>query len=132
MKKIMRKSLAIFSLVIVSASLVQVAFASTYYTSFSFSVALRGTTRYFDGQNLAFNAPSATSSPYKSTVNKNYSAALYRDGWWDTYIGTVTLPRDASGTAKWSNVGSGNYYIYLSKANDGITLTDNNVKIYNY
>jgi Prealbumin-like fold domain len=111
-----------------------VVFASSYSTTFTFSSTLTGATRYFDGTNVSFYTKYATSSPSKHATNKTYTASLYRDNSWaaDDKIGTVTLTRDTSGTAKWSGVGAGNYYVYLSKAIDGITLTSSKVTISNY
>lgn len=129
----LKKGLAGFSILIMSLSFSAVVFASSYITSYSFLVSVQGATRTFDGQNIAFES-FATSYPAPHIVVKTYTAELYRDkGWWGKdYIGKVTLPRDQWGKAKWSNVGPGNYYVYLNKANDGITLKDSNVKIYNY
>jgi len=107
------------------------AYASSYTTSYQFSVSVTWASRYFDGNNIRFNSSNATSS-FKPPTNKNYSVSLYRDKFIDDYIGMVTLLRDSNWTANWSNVGAGNYYFFLSKANDGVTLTDNNVTIKNY
>lgn len=133
MEGLSKKILIGLPIAIVGLSFALIAYASSYNTSFSFSVSLRGTTRYFDGSNIAFSASIAKSTPFKHRYNTTYNVALYRDNWlFDDYIGSSSLPRDAAGTAKWSSVGKGNYYIYLSKANDGVTLVDNNVRIYNY
>lgn len=132
MKKTLRKFMAISSVLILILSMIATAYASSYWTSYQFSVSVTGASRSFDGTNIRFISPNATSTPYIHPINKTYTVALYRDKFIDDYIGSVTLTRDYSGTAKWSNVWAGNYYFFLSKANDGITLVDNNVTIQNY
>lgn len=130
-----RRLSAFGSLTLVSLSFAAIAFASTYTTSYSFSTTVTGSTRAFTGSNISFTSPTAGSYPSKHAINKTYYVTLYRDNTWpmaDSKIGKVTLTRDTSGTAQWSSVGAGNYYIYLSKANDGITLIDTNVTIANY
>lgn len=133
MKKVLRRLLGIVSLTVFLISFSAVAFATTYSTTFSFSVAVTGSTRSFTGSNISFYTKYATSD-WKHATNKTYTVTLYRDNSWasDDKIGTVTLNRDSSGTAKWSAVGSGNYYTYLVKANDGVTLSSSKVTIANY
>ena len=132
MRKILKKTTAILSVVVVLLSMVVTAYASSYSTSYQFSVALTGASRYFDGANISFISPNASSNPYAHTINFTYNVALYRDKFIDDYIGSVVLHRDEYGVANWSNVGSGKYYVNLSKDNDGITLVDNYVTIKNY
>ncbi|MDD5212805.1 MAG: hypothetical protein PHG82_00020 [Candidatus Gracilibacteria bacterium] len=120
-----------FSMLIVMLSIIGTAYASSYSTSYRFSVSVTGATRYFDGSNITFTSPYASSTPWKNNLNKTYNVVLYRDRIIDDYIGTVTLYRDESGTANWNNVGAGNYYFILSKVNDGVTLVDNKVTIKN-
>ena len=47
------------------------------------------------------------------------------------FIGTSTLPRTGNGSATWTNVGSGNYFVHLSKAFDGVYVICDNVTISN-
>ncbi|NDK07817.1 hypothetical protein EOM39_01065 [Candidatus Gracilibacteria bacterium] len=131
MKEKFKKIASYMSILTVFLSIVVNVYASSYTTSYQFSVSVTGQTRYFDGTNISFTSR-ATSTPFIHSTNKTYSVALYRDKLIDDYIGSVTLYRDILGTAKWSNVGVGNYYVFLSKANDGVTLVDNNVVIKNY
>ncbi|MCX8131867.1 MAG: hypothetical protein N3I35_17440 [Clostridia bacterium] len=133
-----RKLLGIFAGVIITSSLLMVAVqASSYDTWFSFDSNVRGETRSFDGQNIGFSA-TAVSSPFVHTFNKTYSVKLKRSNFFtDDTIGIVTMNRDTKSTAKWTNVGSGNYYVELSKAVDGVTLTAGSssnptVSFYNY
>ncbi len=127
-----RNFIAFLSFSLVLLSIISAAYASTNSTSYQFWIAVKGESRYFDGSNISFNSPNADSTPFIHPSNYTYSVALYRDTFIDDYIGTVTLYRDESGTASWSNVGSGHYYVYLNKSNDGVTLVDNNVTIKNY
>ncbi len=133
MKTFFRRLLGTIALTVFLFAFSAVAFASSYSTTFSFSVALTGSTRSFTGSNISFYTKYATSS-WKHVTNKTYTVTLYRDNSWasDDKIGTVTLNRDSSGTANWSAVGAGNYYTYLSKANDGVTLSSSSVTISNY
>lgn len=110
------------------------AMASSYDISYSFLVDLKGQTRYFDGQHIAFES-FAESEPAPHSILKTYTVTLYRDkGWWSKpdEIGEVTLLRDTWDKAEWTNVGPGNYFIRLEKANDGITLEDDNAHFYNF
>lgn len=132
MNTTMRRSVSALAVLVLSISMALVAFASSYTTSYAFSTSVKGQTRYFSGSNIAFYSSYARSYPSPHISNRTYTVSLYRDKLIDDYIGRVTLNRDASGTARWSSVGAGNYYVYLSKANDGITLRDNSVSIYNY
>lgn len=132
MKKILKKIVGIFSVVFVILSMVITAYASSYSTLYQFSVSLEGSSRYFSGTNISFISPSATSTPFIHPSNSTYNVALYRDEFIDDYIGSATLYRDNYGKVNWSNVGSGDYYLFLSKSNDGVTLVDNNVTIKNY
>jgi hypothetical protein len=104
MKKILKKITVIFSVLIVILSVMATAYASSYTTSYNFTVANTGPTRYFDGTNIRFISPYATSIPYKSTLVFNYTVSLYRDKLIDDFIGTKTLYRDTYGVANWSNV----------------------------
>lgn len=109
------------------------AFASSYTSSFEFSKGLKTQTRYFDGQNIEFSAYSDQN--FQVASNYNYSVTLRRSINWgvDTTIGTVSnMPRVGQGSATWSNVGAGDYYFNLSKANDGVTIHSDNVIMRNY
>ena len=119
-----QKILAGLILILTFFSFHTTAFASSYNTSFSFDTTLKGITRSFDSQNIAFEASSATSIPWRHTVKTTYYITLYRDNGWQgkEKIGEVTLNRDSWGKAEWSNAGPGNYFIYLSKIFDGIEL----------
>lgn len=131
MKKHFRKALSLFSIAIVSFSaFAGVALASSYTTSYLFGTTVTGQTRSFNGSNISFS--SFAKSSFYHNLNKTYSVTLYRDNIFsDDKIGSKVLNRDMSQTTKWTNVGPGNYYVFLSKQNDGVTLSDNNVKIFN-
>ncbi len=109
------------------------AFASSYSSTFEFSKGLQTQTRYFNGQNIEFSATS--DQDWQCATNNYYSVTLRRSVNWgvDTTIGTVSnMPRVGYGSAQWSNVGAGNYYFNLSKANDGVTIHSDNVVMRNY
>ena len=132
MKKNIKRIISWVSLFIVFLSILATAYASSYTTSYQFSVLVTWWIRYFNWTNISFTSPSATSSHFKRPSNKTYSVDLYRDKIIDDFIGNVTLYRDSSWVAKWSNVWVWNYYFFLNKANDWVTLTDNTVTIKNY
>jgi len=63
-----------------------------------------------------------------------FSVSLYRDNPWyigDDFIGKVSFPRNGTKTTAWTNVGSGDYYFYFTKANDGATVSSSNVHMHN-
>ena len=132
MNKFSQKVFTCISCSIIWLSIAATAYASSYTTTYSFSVWVNWWTRYFNGTNIQFKSPKATSTPFIHPSNKTYNVALYRDKIIDDYIGSKVLYRDNSWTANWSNVWSWNYYVYLSKENDGVTLVDNKVTIKNY
>lgn len=131
MKEKFRKVTAYISISIVFLSVAATVYASSYTTTFQFSVAVTWTSRYFNGSNISFSAR-ATSTPFIHPTNNSYGVALYRDKFIDDYIWNAVLFRDSYGTAYWSNVWAWNYYVYLSKENDWVTLVSNNVTIKNY
>jgi len=138
MKNILKKCVGFISVATLTIALSTVAFASSYQLFFYFEHELKGPTRYFDGQNIAFES---TPSTYPSEKHPNakptdnlYTATLYRDkGWFvKDEIGTAILNRDSYGKALWSNIGPGNYYIYFKKEQDRMAVADDNARMYNY
>lgn len=120
------KAILAFALVAALAIPV-VAYASSYYSTLTLSYQLRGTTRPYTGSNMhIYMTASAPVTPITT-----FKVELYRDKLIDDYIGYSNFPRNGSKTATWSNVGSGSYYFFFSKANDGFTVTSNNVHMYN-
>lgn len=107
-------------------------YASSYSTTVAFKAPYSGATRSFDGQNIQYTA--STSSDNPDYIVKVYYVSLYRKkAIGSTLVGTSTeLQRDGTANVKWSNVGSGKYYIYFSKATDGIYVRSKNVVIKNY
>jgi hypothetical protein len=65
-----RKIMSCISITLVIVSLIVTAYASSYTTSYSFSVWLNGWTRSFNGANIQFKSPNATSTPFKHPTNK--------------------------------------------------------------
>ena len=124
-KKLSKKqkvfAVAFFS--VLSAMFVSMtAFATSYSTTFSFTTDLQGDTRSYSGNNIVFTAYNAYQSgpSGKATDDSYYTVKLCRSTSFITsdYIGTANLPRVGTGTVTWTNVGPGNYYILLHKAND--------------
>ncbi len=123
------RGILVFALIAVLA-LPAIAYASSYYSTLSFSYQLKGATRSYTGTNM--NICMTAKAPVTSITT--FTVKLYRDRTWpipDDYIGYSTFPRNGSKTATWTNVGSANYYFFFSKANDGVTVTSNNVHMYN-
>ena len=85
----------------------------------------------FNGKNISISTTCYTTGTNSSS---NFSVTLYRKNTITTdTIGSASLKRNGSSSAKWSNVGSGNYYFYFSKANDGawVKAKRGNVKMSN-
>lgn len=108
------------------------AYASSYSTTLKFQGEHKGTVRSFDGQNIRYKATTWSDQP--NYINKIYHASLYRKNFiGETFIGkSEELQRDGSSQVDWSNVGKGKYYLYFTKARDGINVHSNNVTIANY
>lgn len=105
-----------------------VALASSYWSSLSFVYQLRGTTRYYDNNDM--NIQLYSNESWHHVTNHYYKIELVRDGVWDTKIGSVTVPRQGWGSGRWTNVGSGYYYFFFSKADDGVRITSDNVHMW--
>lgn len=105
-------------------------FASSYTTTVQFKVARQGATRSFNGNDIKYSATTTVS--FVHATNDKYTVELYRKRFIGAdYIGKKTLDRQGYNSCKWSNVGSGNYYLYFSKANDNVVITSNDVVIKN-
>lgn len=66
--------------------------------------------------------------------SKQYRVELYRKTGWFTKdkIGSVNLSRYSYGSAKWTNVGKGEYYFYFVKARDGVSVRSSKVIMKGY
>lgn len=105
-------------------------FASSYTSSIRFKVSLKGDTREYTGNNINYSA--TTDVSFTHVTNKQYTVELYRKKLIGAdLVGSAKLNREGYNSCKWTNVGSGKYYIYFSKANDNVVITSNNVRIYN-
>ncbi len=105
-----------------------VAFASDYWSTLSFSTALKGATRYYDRNNINISMDSRATAGGSSHL---YYVQLNRSRWWGSQaLGTISVLRNGRGNGRWSGVGSGNYFFYFSKANDGAWVTSNNVHMW--
>lgn len=138
MNNSLRKNLVFLILFLFSFIWISTAFASNYPINITFSHELRSITRYFDGQNIAFEATPFTypepKYPNAQPTDTIYKATLIRDNGWGgkEKIGSAILPRNSFGKAIWTNVGPGNYYIFFEKELDRIIVDANNAQIYNY
>lgn len=133
MKKSTKKLSQAFLPIILIFALSITAFASSYSSTFEFKVGRETPVRNYTGQNISFSATS--SQDWQCSQNYYYEVQLWRSIPWarDSKIGTVSnMPREGYKQAKWSNVGPGDYYFNLSKANDGVTLKSSDVKMKNY
>lgn len=115
---------------LVAMALPVIAYASSYYSSMTLGYQLNGAARSYSGSNM--NIYMTAKAP--ATFITTFKVELYRDRTFpisDDYIGYSNFPRNGSKTATWSNVGSGTYHFFFSKANDGVTVTSSNVHMYN-
>lgn len=114
--------------------------ASDYYKStLAFQGEYGGKSRQYYHKNIMY---SATVSSYCGGKQISYSpkrineyrVELYRKNGWFTSskVGSVTLSRYKYGSAKWTNVGKGEYYFYFVKARDGVTVKSTNVIMKGY
>jgi hypothetical protein len=135
MKNSSRKVLALISVFVIGLTWGAVALASNYQTTFLFEHQLTGPTRFFNGQNIIFEATPRTypSVPGAKAADSIYTATLIRyNGWLNKdKIGTVVLPRNSWGKAVWTNVGPGNYYLFFDKTIDHMYVSDENALMYN-
>lgn len=124
-----KKILSIFTLSVIM-SIPIVAFASSYTSTLYFDSTLTGDTRYYNGNNITLSISAYTG--YGQATGGNFSASLYRKNMITSdYIGKAYYTRNGYSTNTWSNVGSGNYYFYFSKAIDGVEVYSNSVSMYN-
>lgn len=127
MKKIFQ-TITIFLLATISFN--PQADASSYYSSATFSVYLRGATRSYSGSNISISLTGVTCL---DCVPMTYNVALWRNVSFgsDNRIGTVQCPRSSNCLRAWTNVGSGSYYFVFERANDGGVQTISSVHMYN-
>lgn len=109
------------------------AVAASYWSTLDYTVQVVGAVRSYNCNNISLSLTSAQSGPGVSTTHR---ATLVRRTCFivcnEDTIGSVNVPRNgASGQRTWTNVGSGNYYFYFTKANDGVRITSNNVHTWN-
>lgn len=99
------------------------ALATSYNTTFEFSASVEGPFRNFpDANNISINT--SASAPTYGAAYSTFSVSLIRNTWYgQTTIGTVSHPRNGSKTSTWSNVGSGEYKMFLNKVSDTITVS---------
>lgn len=117
---------AVFVLLISAAVLIpaapafasDIAFFNWWGSNFAFNTTLTSDVRYFDLSNIGCEFTSyTTDNPGREEV---FDLALYRDEFpFDYNCGNQVMIRDGYNHPDWYNVGSGNYYFYFTKINDG-------------
>lgn len=109
------------------------AYASSYWSTASFSHDLRGITRSYAGSTLRISM-NATSYNERKGNGLTFNVSAYRDKPWpipDAFIPAKAVFRRAGGgSAKWST-GSGKYYFYFQKKEDGATVHSDSIHMYN-
>lgn len=141
-KKLIRNTIMPVMLVVIcffSLSIFAYAASDSYMSTLAFKGEHTGATRSYSHNNISY---SATVSSYigKTKINndsafpKTYNVSLYRkNGWFSSEkVGSADLSRYSKGTAKWTNVGKGDYYFYFTKARDGVTVKSSNVVMKGY
>lgn len=118
-KNIIRKSILALALVIIM-SLPTVAYAASYSTTFNFLVSVQGATRSYSAGKITVSLYSRERLNGSTSGIKTFSVALYKKGFISsTKIGSFTANRKGASIGSWTNMDKGNYFFYLSKANDG-------------
>lgn len=115
--------------------------ASDYYKStLAFQGEYGGKSRKYYHNNIMYSATASSYyggkeiSPNSSKFIKEYRVELYRkNGWFSSSkVGSAKLSRYKYGSAKWTNVGKGEYFFYFVKARDGVTVKSKNVVMKGY
>lgn len=143
LKKFINKAIApiiLFVICFCSLSLTVYAASDTYNSTLEFWGEHTGATRSYTHSNISYSATarSYVGNTQVSSSNTNYSktykVSLYRKtGLFSSEkVGSADLSRYTSGSAKWTNVGSGDYYFYFTKARDGVTVKSTNVVMKGY
>lgn len=124
---------------IVASSFAPYAFASSYSSTLSFDSTCTGSTRYYSGKSIVISLHNYTSNMSyldfkKSKYSKTYTISLYKKGWfWSSKkVGSKTVNINEKNTAKYPNIGSGDYFFFFSKSRDGINIKSNDVVMRNY
>ncbi|HFK1465097.1 TPA: hypothetical protein ACGXKN_005120 [Bacillus cereus] len=115
-------AMVFLSAAIVFPTLATIAQAASFSTTFDFTAGLTGPYRSFpNAKNI--NVDTTSQAATKGAANSTFTVSLQRQTWYGyTTIGTTTHPRNGSKTSNWTNVGSGDYRIYLEKAADSIRV----------
>ena len=114
--------------------------ASDYYTStLIFQGEHEGTVRTYNHNNIAYSASvQSYIGNYKVTSDSKYlptyKVSLYIKTWLfgSDKIGYKYLSLYGYGEAKWTNVGSGDYFFRFEKARDSVDVKSNNVVMRGY
>lgn len=137
--KIISLSFIVLLVVFSSFSLTVYAASDTYYSTLAFQGEHTGQTRTYTHKNISYSASAYSTLGGKTvTVNskyaKTYTVSLYRKTGWFTSekVGSSNLSRYQYGSASWTNVGTGDYYFYFTKARDGVDVNSSNVVMKGY
>lgn len=118
----MKKFISYLLILVVAAQMLSVvAFAATnsiYTSELAFHGQHTGVTHEYTGTDMHWYG--TTYEEYGTAGNPTvFTVCLYRDNlFFDDKIGTKELPREGYHNVTWSNVGSGKYYFFYSKARD--------------
>ncbi len=97
-------------------------YAASYSTSYSFKNSVSGSARsYSAGKiNLSLSSTQNTTKGLYKPASSSFEVELYRQHvLYSTYIGNFYAPRDGSKSSGWTNMSVGNYFVRLSKIDDG-------------
>lgn len=103
-------------------------FAATTYTSeLGFQGEHKGPVREYTGQTMVWFGDTYTQYQLDHMPDV-FWVHLYRKNFFgSTFIGTVECSREGYNYAKWTNVGSGDYYFYYTKARDGANVKSDKI-----
>lgn len=126
--KRIKKGLCIISLAL-SLAIPTMAYAASYSTTFDFLVSVQGKARSFSGGKIWLDISSTETKNFSNSGFTTFSVTLYKKGFiFSNEIGSFKALRNGRTSNGWSNMEAGNYYFYLSKANDGASV-EGSIKI---
>ena len=119
-----KRIITILSVLLVASFCFSVtAYAATTYTSdLEFQGEHEGTVRSYTGSDISWKGTTSVRKQ-ASHMGDTFKVTLYRKNFIGTsLIGTVEMKRSGSNSKKWTNVGSGKYYFFYTKARDGAVV----------
>lgn len=123
------RALTVLALVMVFA-LPLVAHASDYTGGkIDYTWRIFGDTRSYTHNTMNISLTCNTTNGSTGT----HTVKLFRDRVWpasDDFIGSKSIPRRGTGQATWPGTGAGRYYFNFEKAQDGVRVYSNNVRMW--